>query len=118
MSDEVEPHTEISNQANLELRKNVRGRERSGLSLREVGVHDAVGPERFRTLTNGDIRREPALKKRLLHDFKLGTPDAAKACLDRIRHAKGYPLSMQIMKHRSAHARSADGKKSALLPKS
>lgn len=71
------------------------------LSGRDLQIHDLVGGERFRTLTNAEIMKEASVKKRLRLDFRLERGDAAKRCLDRIRHAKGYPLSRQIAKKRS-----------------
>ena len=61
-------------------------------------IHDVVGGERFRTLKNAEIMKETNLKKRLRLDFGLEPGDAAKRCLDRIREAKGYPLSREIAK--------------------
>jgi hypothetical protein len=73
----------------------------SPLSGRDLQIHDVVGGERFRTLTNAEIMKETSVKKRLRLDFRLERGDAAKRCLDRIRHAKGYPLSREIAKKRS-----------------
>ena len=73
----------------------------SPLSGRDLQIHDVVGGERFRTLTNAEIMKEASVKKRLRFDFGLEPGDAAKRCLDRIRHAKGYPLSREIAKKRS-----------------
>ena len=73
----------------------------SQLSDRDLQIHDIVGGERFRTVTNAEIMKEASVKKRLRFDFGLGPGDAAKRCLDRIRHAKGYPLSREIAKKRS-----------------
>ncbi len=71
------------------------------LSARDLQIHDAVGRERFRTLTNAEIMKEVSVKKRLRLDFRLEPGDAAKCCLDRIRRAKGYSLSREIAKKRS-----------------
>jgi hypothetical protein len=80
-----------------------RAAKRSSLlSGRDLQIHDVVGGERFRTLTNAEIMKEASVKKRLRLDFGLEPGDAAKRCLDRIRHAKGYPLSREIAKKRSA----------------
>jgi hypothetical protein len=74
------------------------------LSDRDVRVHDSIGRERFCTLTNAEIMKEPTVKKFLRVDFQLEPGgDAAKRCLDRIRHAKGYPLSREIAEKRSTH---------------
>ena len=73
----------------------------SPLSARDLQIHDLVGGERFRALTNAEIMKEASVKKRLRLDFKLGPGDAAKRCLDRIRQAKGYPLSREIAEKRS-----------------
>jgi hypothetical protein len=46
--------------------------------------------------------RETGTKKRLRADFELEPGgDDTKRCLDRIRIAKGYPLSREILKKRS-----------------
>jgi hypothetical protein len=80
-----------------------RAAKRSSLlSNRDLQIHDVVGGERFRTLTNAEIMKEASVKKRLRRDFGLEPGDAAKLCLDRVRHAKGYPLSREIAKKRSA----------------
>ena len=80
-----------------------RSADQSGpLSSRDIQIHDAVGGERFRTLTNAEIMKEPNVKKRLRVDFQLEQGDAAKRCLDRIRHGKGYPLSREIAEKRSS----------------
>jgi hypothetical protein len=78
--------------------------KRSGaLSDRDIQVHDVIGGERFRTLTNAEIMKEATVKKRLRTDFDLEPGgDAAKRCLDRIREAKGYPLSREVTKKRAA----------------
>jgi hypothetical protein len=73
----------------------------SSLSGRDLQIHNAVGRERFRTLTNAEIMKEVSVKKCLRFDFGLEPGDAAKCCLDRIRRAKGYPLSREIAKKRS-----------------
>jgi len=73
--------------------KAARAAKRSSpLSDRDLQIHDLVGGERFRTLTNAEIMKDPSVKKRLRLDFGLQPGDAAKRCLDRIRDAKGYPL--------------------------
>jgi len=53
----------------------------------------------FKNLTNREIMRDRKIGMQLKRDHKLkaGT-DATKACLDRIRRAKGYPLSRDIPK--------------------
>lgn len=73
----------------------------SPLSPRDLQIHDAVGAERFRTLANAEIMREAGVKKRLRAGFKLESGDAVKRSFDRIRQAKGYPLSREIAKKRS-----------------
>ncbi len=83
-------------------KKAARAEKRSSpLSARDLQIHDVVGGERFRTLTNAEIMKEASVKKRLRLDFGLTPGDAAKRCLDRIRHAKGYPLSREIAEKRS-----------------
>jgi hypothetical protein len=72
------------------------------LSGRDLQIHDVVGGERFRTLTNAEIMKEVSVKKRLRVDLQLEPGDAAKRCLDRIRHAKGYSLSREIAEKRSS----------------
>ncbi len=82
--------------------KAARAAKRSNpLSDRDLQIHNVVGGERFRTLTNAEIMKEASVKKRLRLDFGLEPGDAAKRCLDRIRHAKAYPLSREIAKKRS-----------------
>ena len=72
------------------------------MSAREVRVHDAIGSVSFRTLTNAEIMKEAKVKTLFRTEkLKVGS-DAAKLCLDRIRRAKGYPLSREIAKQRSA----------------
>jgi hypothetical protein len=71
------------------------------LSDRDVRVHDAIGRERFYTLTNAEIMREASVKKSLRADGLEPGGEAAKRCLDRIRNAKGYPLSREITKKRA-----------------
>jgi len=83
-------------------KKAARAAKRSSrLSGRDQQIHEVVGGERFRTLTNAEIMKEVSVKKRLRLDFGLRRGDAAKRCLDRIRQAKGYPLSRAIAKKRS-----------------
>lgn len=76
------------------------GKPAPRLSKREMAAHNIVGGENFCQLTNAEILRE--FKKQLRQECNLrpGT-DASKSCLDRIRKAKGYPLSKQISKKRS-----------------
>ncbi len=79
-----------------------RAPKASGLSDRDARVHDVIGRERFRTLTNAEIMREATVKKRLRVDFELEAGgDDTKRCLDRIRTAKKYPLSREVVKKRS-----------------
>ncbi len=77
---------------------------RSGtLSERDIQIHDLVGAERFRTLTNAEIMKDTTVKQRLRVDFDLEPgSDATKRCLDRIREAKVYPLSREVTKKRAA----------------
>jgi hypothetical protein len=67
----------------------------------DLQIHDFVGGQRFRSLTNAEIMKEVGVKKRLRLDFGLESGDAVKRCFDRIRQAKGYPLSREIAKKRS-----------------
>ena len=72
------------------------------LSDRDTRIHNVIGRERFRTLTNAEIMREATMKNRLRVDFDLKAGgDDTKSCLDRIRTAKEYPLSRQVVKKRS-----------------
>lgn len=74
----------------------------SRLSHRDSRVHDAVGAERFRTLTNAEIMTDAAIRRRLRADFQLEPgADNTKCCFDRIRTAKGYPLSRELAEKRS-----------------
>ena len=84
--------------------------KRSGtLSDRDMQIHDVVGGERFRTLTNAEIMKDATVKKRLRADFDLEPGgDAAKRCLDRIREAKGYSLSREVTKKRAAQNQTTD----------
>jgi hypothetical protein len=72
------------------------------LSRRDQEVHNAVGRSNFHNLTNSEIMRDANLGRKLKKEYKLqsGT-DATKTCLDRIRRAKGYPLSRAITNKRS-----------------
>jgi hypothetical protein len=89
--------------------------KRSGsLSIRDQQIHDLIGSERFRNLKNAEIMKDPALKKSLRNDFDLEQgSDAAKSCLDRIRHAREYPLSREITKIRSAQ-KTGNGQKRSM----
>jgi hypothetical protein len=71
------------------------------LSDRDVRVHDAIGRERFCSLTNAEIMRDTTVKKPLRAEG-LDPGEAAKRCLDRIRNAKGYPLSREVSKKRAS----------------
>ena len=80
------------------------------LSKRDLRVHDAVGQNNFCALTNAEIARDRAIMERLRATLKRGeaasrmlkSPEAVKSCFDRIRRAKGYPLSREIAKKRSS----------------
>jgi len=73
------------------------------LSKRDQDVHDAVGASNFESLTNTEIMRDRNLGRKLKRDLKLKLgADATKACFDRIRRSKGYPLSRTITNKRSA----------------
>ena len=76
--------------------------EQSALSDRDTAIHNLVGEKTFRTLANAEIMRDPSLKKKLRDEHKLDPGDPAKSCLNRIRKAKGYPLSGEIRKKRSS----------------
>jgi hypothetical protein len=72
------------------------------LSERDTGVYKIVGEENFRNLTNAEIMRDRTIGSQLKNICKLKSgEDATKACLDRIRRAKGYPLSRDITNKRS-----------------
>lgn len=79
-------------------------RNPSTLSSRDTEVHNLVGAERFRTLTNAEIMRDPHLKKQLRQYSLKPNEDASKSCLDRIRRAKSYPLSRNITEKRSSRS--------------
>jgi hypothetical protein len=72
------------------------------LSTRDSRIHDIVGETNFATRTNAEIMRDGRIKRQLKTDFSLqpGT-DSIKCGLDRIRRAKGYPLSREIARKRS-----------------
>jgi hypothetical protein len=76
---------------------------KQSLSKRDQDILTTVGEANFKTLTNSEIIRDRNIGKQLKegHKLKAGT-DATKACLDRIRRAKGYPLSRDIINKRSA----------------
>jgi hypothetical protein len=76
-------------------------KEVASLSARDERVHDIIGEQNFRALTNTEIMKNRALYGRLRQAHKLTLGDAAKSCLDRIRRAKGYPMSREITKKRS-----------------
>jgi hypothetical protein len=82
------------------------------LSTRDLQVHAIVGERVFRNLTNREIMKDLGLKRRLRTECKLNLGDAAKSCLDRIRNAKGYPLSREIAKKRSTAPHSNGQKRS------
>jgi len=72
------------------------------LSDRDVRVHDAIGRERFCSLTNAEIMKDTNVKKPLRAEGLEPGGDAAKRCLDRIRNAKSYPLSREVSKKRAS----------------
>jgi hypothetical protein len=72
------------------------------LSDRDVRVHDAIGRERFCSLTNAEIMKDANVKKPLRAEGLEPGGDAAKRCLDRIRNAKSYPLSREVSKKRAS----------------
>ncbi|MBL8227242.1 MAG: hypothetical protein JNL98_02140 [Bryobacterales bacterium] len=74
---------------------------RHALSDRDKRLRNAIGAERFRTLTNAEIMKEASPKKVLHAEGLDAGTDAAKSCLDRIRKAEGYPLSRDVVKKRS-----------------
>jgi hypothetical protein len=67
-----------------------------------VRVYDVIGRERFNSLTNAEIMRDTAVKKPLRAEGLDPGSEAAKRCLDRIRNAKGYPLSREVSKKRAS----------------
>lgn len=75
---------------------------KQSLSKRDQDVHEAVGERNFKSLTNTEIMRDRNIGKHIKNKFslKVGAEDT-KACLDRIRRAKGYPLSREITNKRS-----------------
>jgi hypothetical protein len=74
----------------------------SSLSPRDASVHDVIGKELFNTHTNAEIMKDLKLRKRLLTECKLESGDATKRSIDRIRQAKGYPLSRAVAKKRAS----------------
>lgn len=80
----------------------VAGYVRSSMSPRDTSIHDIIGKERLTTQTNAEIMRDVKLKKRLQTECKLGSGDATKRSLDRIRRAKGYLLSRDLANKRAA----------------
>jgi hypothetical protein len=80
----------------------VSPKRRQQLSDRDVRVHDAVGRERFCTLTNAEIMKASSLKKSLRAEGLEPRGEATKRSFDRIRNAKGYPLSREIKEKRAA----------------
>jgi hypothetical protein len=74
----------------------------SSLSSRDLKIHAIVGEHNFRTLTNAELMKTHGVGRRLREECELRTEDAVKSCLDRIRKARGYPLSRDITKKRSA----------------
>jgi hypothetical protein len=71
------------------------------LSLRDRAVHDFVGERWFVEASNAEIMADRTIARKLRTDFRMRKGDGAKACLDRIRREKGYPLSLEIKKKRS-----------------
>jgi hypothetical protein len=95
----------IHNVAEKEIEVNRNPRVRSdSLSARETQIHKIVGEGSFRTLTNAEIMKTPGIGRRLRDEYELRSEDAAKSCLDRIRNARGYPLSREISRRRSAQS--------------
>jgi hypothetical protein len=72
------------------------------LSERDTKVHEIVGEQTFKTLTNSEIMKSRGLHTRFQKECKLEGGDAAKSCLDRIRKALDYPLSRKIAEKRSS----------------
>lgn len=71
------------------------------LSKRDASVHEIVGKDLFHTHTNAEIMKDVNVKKRLRAECQFSSNDATKRCLDRIREAKGYPLSREVTKKRA-----------------
>ncbi len=71
------------------------------LSKRDASVHEVVGKDLFNSHTNAEIMKDVTVKKRLRAECQLTSSDAIKRCLDRIREAKGYPLSREVTKKRA-----------------
>jgi hypothetical protein len=71
------------------------------LSKRDASVHEIVGEDLFNSHTNAEIMKDVNVKKRLRAECQLTSSDAIKRCLDRIREAKGYPLSREVTKKRA-----------------
>jgi hypothetical protein len=75
--------------------------KQASLSPRDARVHDAIGEDRFRALRNAEVMKLPDVKKVLQAERLKPGSDASKCCLNRIRQARGYPLSNEIRKKRS-----------------
>jgi len=67
-------------------------------STRDESVFKAVGDDNFRVLTNEEIEKRfrPHLKPLIGREY---TPDALRACLNRIRRHNGLQLSKDIRKN-------------------
>jgi hypothetical protein len=104
----VEAETEqalVTNSGSAEVMKESRAMTKPikpSFSKRDQDVHEAVGEKNFKSLTNAEIMRDRNIGKHIKNKFSLkaGAEDT-KACLDRIRRAKGYPLSREITSKRS-----------------
>jgi hypothetical protein len=71
------------------------------LSDRDARAHDAIGRERFLTLTTSEIMRDASVKMLMRAAGLEPGGDAGKRRIDRIRSAKNYPLSREIKKNRA-----------------
>ena len=103
-TDERSPHaTAVQNRQEEPSTTQQSAKGRPSLSERDAQVHDLVGEKNFSNLTNAEIMRDRLLKKQLREKCNLNTnDDATKCCLDRVRNAKGYPLSREVTKKRSS----------------
>jgi hypothetical protein len=98
-------HARVANSGSAEVMKESRAMTKPikpSLSRRDQDVHEAVGEKNFKSLTNTEIMHDRNIGKHIKNKFSLKAgAENTKACLDRIRRAKGYPLSREITNKRS-----------------
>jgi|CZKX01.1.fsa_nt_gi hypothetical protein len=98
-------HARVANSGSAEVMKESRAMTKPikpSLWRRDQDVHEAVGEKNFKSLTNTEIMHDRNIGKHIKNKFSLKAgAENTKACLDRIRRAKGYPLSREITNKRS-----------------